>query len=62
MKKKRAKGKRVLKLSPESQESRDEGPRLIPFSDAVMKDAIPANRLGHYLDLADTALGQKRKK
>ena len=51
--------KPVVKLTPEHPAARDEGPRLIPFP-ADLKNEPP--RVKHYLDLAEKALEQTRKK
>src|SRR5205807_234733 len=42
---------------PSSPAARDQGPRLVPLHDRAKE----ASRLGHCLDLADSALGRGRK-
>ena len=49
----------MVKLPPEEPAARDEGPRLIPFP-ADLKNEPP--RVKHYLDLAEKAMEQTRKK
>lgn len=49
--------KKLQRIPPTSEAARDEGPRLIPLSEPAKE----ASRVDHYLDLADTALGVKRK-
>ena len=53
--------KPVVKLPPDEPAARDEGPRLIPFP-ADQKMALEPPRVKHYLDLAEKALEQTRKK
>ena len=53
--------KPVVKLPPEEPAARDEGPRLIPFP-AELKTSLEPPRVKHYLDLAEKALEQTRKK
>lgn len=52
-KKKPAKVKRVIKLSPSRPEARDEGPRLIPLEVKSHQDQFGRRAL----ELADVALG-----
>lgn len=56
-KKARTVTRRVRRIPPTSEIARDEGPRLIPLSDHSKEPS----RLEHYLDLADTALGLRKK-
>ena len=51
---------RVVKVSTEQPEARDEGPRLIPQRESV-RDVVPSG-VQHYIDLADVALGLKKSK
>jgi hypothetical protein len=53
--------KPVLKLPPEEPAARDEGPRLIPFP-AELRSNLDPPRVKHYLELAEKALDQGRKK
>lgn len=53
--------KPVVKLPPEEPAARDEGPRLIPFP-ADLRNGLDPPRVKHYLDLAEKALEQTRKK
>lgn len=53
--------KPVVKLPPEEPAARDEGPRLIPFP-ADLRTSLEPPRVKHYLDLAEKALEQQRKK
>jgi len=56
LKRKRMK-RRVELLPPTDDAARDEGPRLIPLGDRTREPS----RLEHYLDLADRALGLKKR-
>ena len=51
----------VVKLPPDEPDARDEGPRLIPFP-AEIKNGLEPPKVKHYLDLAEKALEQERKK
>jgi len=46
---------KLSRIPPTEPAARDEGPRLIPLTQASKEPS----RLEHYLDLADTALGLK---
>jgi hypothetical protein len=48
---------RVKRLPPTAPAARDEGPRLLPLDETTRE----SSRLEHYLDLADAALGLKKK-
>lgn len=54
---KRPAAKKLKAIPPSEPSARDEGPRLIPLDDRSKEPS----RLEHYLELADTALGLKRK-
>ena len=53
--------KPVVKLPPEEKAARDEGPRMNPIP-AELKSSLEPPRVKHYLDLAEKALEQTRKK
>ena len=55
-KQKRARPK-VERLPPTAAAARDEGPRLLPLTDAAKEPS----RLEHYLELADSALGTPKQ-
>ena len=50
----------VVKLHPSKHDARDEGSRLIPLDGKAADDSISSDRMNHYLDLADAALGPKK--
>jgi hypothetical protein len=51
----------VKRIHPDKREARDEGPRLIPLPSSVSAD--PQFSLhSRFLDLADIALGHKKKR
>jgi len=53
-------GKRVVKvIRPNEAEARDEGPRLLPLRDETPEHQ--SSKLQHYINLADQALGTKKK-
>jgi hypothetical protein len=52
----RAARRRVKRLPPNAAAARDEGPRLLPLDNGVVKEP---SRLEHYLELADAALRRK---
>ena len=47
----------VKRLPPTAPAARDEGPRLLPLGEPTKEPS----RLEHYLDLADAALGLRKK-
>ena len=49
--------RKVKLLPPTAPAARDEGPRLLPLEEATREPS----RLEHYLDLADVALGLKKR-
>jgi hypothetical protein len=49
--------RKVKRLPPTAPAARDEGPRLLPLDETTRE----SSRLEHYLDLADAALGLKKK-
>ena len=49
--------RKVKRLPPTAPAARDEGPRLLPLDETARE----SSRLEHYLDLADAALGLKKK-
>jgi len=49
--------RKVRRLPPDAAAARDEGPRLLPLDDGVVKEP---SRLEHYLELADAALGVRK--
>jgi hypothetical protein len=48
---------KIKRLPPTAPAARDEGPRLLPLDETTKEPS----RLEHYLDLADAALGLKKK-
>jgi hypothetical protein len=52
--------KRAIKvIGPNEPEARDEGPRLLPLSED--RPEHQNSKLQHYMNLADQALGTKKK-
>jgi hypothetical protein len=49
--------RKIKRLPPTAPAARDEGPRLLPLDETTKEPS----RLEHYLDLADAALGLKKK-
>jgi hypothetical protein len=49
--------RKVKRLPPTAPAARDEGPRLLPLEETARE----SSRLEHYLDLADVALGLKKR-
>jgi len=49
--------RKVKRLPSTAPAARDEGPRLLPLDETTRE----SSRLEHYLDLADAALGLKKK-
>jgi len=49
--------RKLKRLPPDAAAARDEGPRLLPLDDGVVKEP---SRLEHYLELADVALGARK--
>jgi hypothetical protein len=49
--------RKVKRLPPTAPAARDEGPRLLPLEETTRE----SSRLEHYLDLADVALGLKKR-
>lgn len=47
----------IERLPPSEPAARDEGPRLIPLDEKAKEPS----RLDHYLELADSALGQSEE-
>lgn len=47
----------IERLPPSEPAARDEGPRLIPLDEKTKEPS----RLDHYLELADSALGQSEE-
>ncbi len=47
-------------IRPNKPEARDEGPRLLPLPEE--KPEQQNSKLQHYINLADVALGTKKKK
>ena len=55
-----ARRKRAVKvIRPNKPEARDEGPRLLPLPDD--KPEHQNSKFQHYINLADQALGRKKK-
>lgn len=53
-------GKRAVKvIRPNKPEARDEGPRLLPLP--AEQPEHQSSKLQHYINLADQALGTKKK-
>jgi CO dehydrogenase/acetyl-CoA synthase alpha subunit len=56
-----ARRKRAVKvIRPNKREARDEGPRLLPLPDD--KPEHQNSKLQHYMNLADQALGERRRR
>ena len=53
----RRKRSKVERLPPDAAAARDEGPRLLPLDEGIVKEP---SRLEHYLELADAALGIRK--